>query len=110
MSATRVNRTVRTGNRKDQRRRLKRSWTLLDPLTKKRRAYLPVEDELRAWNKMRLANPALGVEPTVKIDPAKEGEARGHRGRRLYDFIVGCYCDRTKKHGRGRRRKTRKEE
>jgi hypothetical protein len=47
MSATRVNRKVKTGNRKDQQRGLKRSWALLDPLTKKRRAYLPVEDMYR---------------------------------------------------------------
>lgn len=54
MSATRVNRTVKTGNRKDQQRRLKRSWTLLDPLTKKRRAYLPVEDMYRRMVKERI--------------------------------------------------------
>ena len=47
MSTTRTNRKVKTGNRKDQQRRLKRSWTLFDPLTKKRRAYLPVEDMYR---------------------------------------------------------------
>ena len=44
MGMHRTNRTVKTGNRKDQQRRLKSSWTLFDPLTKKRKAYLPVED------------------------------------------------------------------
>lgn len=110
MGKHRTNRTVKTGNRKDQQRSLKRTWRILDPLTKKGRDYLPAEDELRTWNRMRLADPAFGVEPTVKIDPAKEGKARGHRGSRLASFVYGFYHDRTGKHGLGRRRKTRKEE
>ena len=47
MGKYRTNRTVKTGNRKDQQRAIKRTWSLIDPLTKKRRAYLPVEDMYR---------------------------------------------------------------
>ena len=112
MSATRVNRTVKTGNRKDQQRRLKASWRILidTPKGTRRESYLAAEDQLRAWNKARLADPTFGVEPTVKINPAEEGKARGHRGARLADFYYGYFHDRTGKHGLGRRRKTRKEE
>lgn len=110
MGKYRMNRRVETGNRKDQQRGMKRSWTLFDPLTKKRRAYLPVEDEIRAWNKMSLADPALGVKPTVKINPFEEGKARGHWGARLSSFLNGFYRDSTGKRGLGRRRKTKLEE
>jgi len=111
MGAHRTNRKVRTGNRKDQQRALKRTWSILDPLTGKRSSYLKAQLDLEAWNKALLANPAFGVEPTIEIDPIKEGQARGHRGARLRDFVVG-YIHATKKsnHGLGRRRKTRKEE
>ena len=109
MGKYRTNREVETGNRKDQQRALKRTWSLIDPPTKKRRAYLPVEDQLRAWNKIRLADPSFGVEPTVKIDPATEGKARGHKGSRFASFFYGYFHDRTGKHGLGRRRKTKLE-
>ena len=47
MGTHRTNRKVVTGNRKDQQRELKRTWQILDPLTKKGRAYLPAEDMYR---------------------------------------------------------------
>jgi hypothetical protein len=111
MGAHRTNRKVRTGNRKDQQQALRKTWSILDPLTGKRRSYLKAQLDLEAWNKARLANPAFGVEPTIGIDPIKEGRARGHWGARLWDFVVG-HAHATKKsaYGLGRRRKTRKEE
>jgi len=104
MGAHMTNRKVVTGNRKDQQRALKRSWTFLEGGG----SYLQAEQELRQWNKDRLSNPNLGVPPTIEIDPEAEAEARGLFGARAQDFVRNCY--RCKVHGLGRRRKTKLEE
>ena len=110
MGAHRTNRAVRKTNRKEQQRQLKRSWSILDPLSKKKTPYLEEEDNLRARNKARQATPHLGAEAYAKIDPVEEAKARGLFGSRARPFIRGFYHDLSGKHGLGRRRKTRKEE